>query len=413
MKVCHLVAGDLTGGAARGAYWLHLASRELGIESTLLTNVDREYKDPNVSGLKLSTYDWLQSRIKAKASRMLLNAYPHREKWIFNLGFDGINYTKSLAYQEADIIHLHWVNGLVNVQSLKRIKKPVVWTLRDMWPFTGGCHYTMGCEGYKVGCGNCQQLKSNRKWDITRLANAYKKRSLPKQLNLVGISNWITTCASESKLFGNIPIKTISNNIAEDHFFPVDRAEARKALNAPVDKKIILIGAHQVNNFYKGFDLFLSAIEKVNRNDIHLLIFGSVSQDVLDKLKMNYTSLGFIEDDAKLRLAYSSADLFVAPSRMDAFGKTLAESLFCGTPVVCFDATGPKDIIQHKITGYKAAPFDVKDLANGIEWVLDRSHDEELQMRTVSRKHATTNFSSPVIANQYLNLYEDILSASR
>jgi glycosyltransferase involved in cell wall biosynthesis len=110
-----------------------------------------------------------------------------------------------------------------------------------------------------------------------------------------------------------------------------------------------------------------------------------------------------------MRLAYSAADVFAAPSTMEAFGKTLAEAQACGTPVVCFDATGPKDIVEHQVTGYKAQAFHAADLAKGIEWVLDQPMGRYELMRERSRERAVEHFDSHVIAGQYRQLYDEML----
>ena len=93
---------------------------------------------------------------------------------------------------------------------------------------------------------------------------------------------------------------------------------------------------------------------------------------------------------------------------MDAFGKTLAESMSCKTPVVCFDATGPKDIVTHKLDGYKAQPFESKDLANGIEWIVQNNNYDELCNN--ARQKVLNEFDSKVIAKKYIELYTEILS---
>ena len=126
---------------------------------------------------------------------------------------------------------------------------------------------------------------------------------------------------------------------------------------------------------------------------------------------MSHAHLGFLSDTLSLRLLYAAADVFVAPSLMDAFGKTLAEAMACGTPVVCFDATGPKDIVEHRVTGYKATPFDPADLAAGIQWVLDLPREWHDALRRDARERAVKRFDSRVIAGQYKALYEEMLEA--
>jgi len=123
-------------------------------------------------------------------------------------------------------------------------------------------------------------------------------------------------------------------------------------------------------------------------------------------LGFGYKNFGFLYDLVSLRLLYSGADVFVAPSIMDAFGKTIAESMACGTPVVCFDVTGPKDIVTHKIDGYLAKPFDTDDLANGIEWIINNEDYDKLCRN--AREKVLREFDSKVVARKYIKLYEEV-----
>ena len=409
MKVLHLVSGNLSGGAARGAYWLHQAQRSIGIDSTLVTSGRDNLGDDSVVALGASNLSRVKFALLNRLGNLPALLYRKRKRWIFNTGFAGIDFTKLPEYREADLIHLHWINGMVAMRTLRKVKKPIVWTMRDMWPLTGGCHYAMDCEGYRTGCGQCPQLKSKRSSDLTRLVVANKRASLPKQLRVVGISQWLNDCASNSQVFATFPVQTISNNIDTQIFAPVDQQTARQILGLPAEKKIILVGAQRVTDFYKGFGLFVDAIKRIQRDDINVLTFGREASQAMLPVDHTVTHLGFLADALSLRLAYSAADLFVAPSLMDAFGKTLAESLSCGTPVVCFDATGPKDIVEHQKTGYKAQPFEAEDLAVGIEWILNLPREEYELLRRNSRERAVTYFDSRVIAKQYKKLYAEML----
>lgn len=412
MKVLHLFSGELAGGAARGAYWLHLAQREIGIDSTVLTNGREAKGDASVTALGQKPWKRVQVALRARFGNAPVYLYRKRQPWIFNTGFAGLDFTKLPEYRQADLIHLHWINGLVAMRTLRKMKKPVVWTLRDMWPLTGGCHYAINCERYELGCGQCPQLGSNRAWDLTRLVVANKRASLPKQLRVVGISEWLTKCASTSQVFKGVPVQTISNNVDTRTFYPTPPEIARQALGLPLDKRIILVGAQSVTDFYKGFDQFLEGMRCVQRDDVHVLTFGRDAGSGLAALDVSHAHLGFLSDTLALRLVYAAADVFVAPSLMDAFGKTLAESMACGTPVVCFDATGPKDIVEHRVTGYKAAPFEPAGLAEGIQWVLNLPRERHEALRRDARERAVKRFDSRVIAGQYKTLYEEMLEAA-
>lgn len=410
MKILHIVAGNLNGGAARGAYWLHQALVELGVDSRILTNSVARITDERIYYTTSTKKGKLLSWIRAQIDSDIQLIYPKRKRVIFSTGLVGFDFTKTNLYKESDVIHLHWINaGFVNIKHLSRINKPIVWTLRDMWPMTGGCHYTTGagCENFKFGCGNCKQLGSNIKYDLSRYIMYRKKKYLPKHIKIVGISPWISEEAKKSELFKEFDIRYIFNNVNSNEFYPVEKEIAKKVLGIKSEKKIILVGAQSLSDFYKGFDKFLEAIKKLDNNKNLLCFFGNLNKNVVNNLSFEYKNFGFLYDIISLRLVYSCADVFVAPSLMDAFGKTIAESMACGTPVVCFNATGPANLVDHMINGYKAEPFDTTDLANGIEWVLNTPNYYELCKS--AREKVVREFDSKVVAKRYIELYEEIL----
>lgn len=407
INVLHIIAGDLNGGAARGAYWLHLGLKRLGVDSKILTNSKTTLGDENVITILKDKKSKLKNLMRAQLDTFPALFYRKRKKVIFSIGFVGFDFTKTNVYKEADIIHLHWINnGFVNIKHLAKIKKPIIWTIRDMWPFTGGCHYSLGCDRYKEGCGNCPQLHSNKSFDLSKWVLNRKKKYLPKSMKIVGISHWLVNEAKKSDLFKNFDVRTIYNNVDAREFFPVGKETAREILKINTNKKVILAGAQKLTDFYKGFDKFLEAIEKLDRDKYFLAFFGNLDKSIVDGLGFEYKNFGFLYDLVSLRLLYSGADVFVAPSIMDAFGKTIAESMACGTPVVCFDATGPKDIVTHKIDGYLAKPFDTDDLANGIEWIINNEDYDKLCRN--AREKVLREFNSMVVARKYIKLYEEV-----
>lgn len=408
MKILHIVGGNLSGGASRGAYWLHLALKRSGIESVVLTNSKTTLGDRDVISISQTKAARIICAARAQLDAVLTAPYQRQRGIPFSAGCFGFDFTKTQEYRQADIIHLHWVcNGLINIKHLFKIDKPIIWTMRDMWPFTGGCHYSMGCENYKIGCGRCPQLKSRRWNDLSRFILNRKVRYLPKNMKMIGISNWLSSCARSSLLLKNFDVRTIYNNIDLQEFFPVDKQTARTSLNIDTEKKIILIVAHNIAAFYKGFEKFIEATKKLQKSEYCLIFCGHVDRNLIDNLGFEYRSFGYLYDNISLRLVYSAADVFVAPSTMDAFGKTLAESMACGTPVVCFDATGPREIVSHKVNGYRAKLSDPVDLADGITWVLNNLSHGHLSRNAI--ESVSRNFDSDCIAKQYIKLYEEIL----
>ena len=410
MKVLHIQAGSLDSGSAKGAYQLHSSLLDIGIDSKLLSTYSSSVNDKSlVSISSKSKFLLLKQKVSQKLANLSLLAYPNRKQWIFSTGFSGINISSLKEFQESDIIHLHWINGLLPLNFFSQISKPIVWTLRDMWPFTGGCHYSMGCSAYLKECGSCTQLNSKFDFDLSNFVLSQKKRYLKSNITPVAISKWLQAEASQSQVFSNYNVRFIRNCIDLSSFFPDDRSLLRIKLGINDETKILLIGAQNIADFYKGFDLFAEALSLMKLSRLHILSFGDIPDDFFKSFRVHHTNLGFLRDPSLLRSAYSSADVFVAPSRMEAFGKTLAESLACGTPVVCFVATGPKDIVDHKKTGFKASPYSPLDLASGIEWILNLHPVQYMNMRAECRQTAFKLYNSNSIALEYSQLYSDIL----
>ncbi len=415
MKILHVIAGDLTGGAARGAYWLHQSLLSIRVDSSVIVQKG-QYNDPTVFSMETNTMNKLGIRLISKINSKINSAplrflYQDRKKTPFSTGFGGNDIRQHPAFKSADIIHLHWINaGMINFKLLKSFHKPIIWTMRDMWPFTGGCHYALDCDKYEDRCGACPQLNSDYQYDLSRWIWKRKCSNLPESLHLVAISNWLGDVAQNSSIFSNYQVKVIPNGIDIKVFKPVDKIQAKKILNLPLDKPVILLGAKNVHDSYKGFPEFIKAVDFLRDKDFHFVLFGKVDCGVLDKVQIPYTNLGSFQDELALRLVYSAADVFVAPSIQEAFGKTLVESMACGTPVVAFNATGPKDIVTHKETGYLATPFEPEDLARGIKWVLE---DEERKkcLSQKAREKAEMCFDVKQVAQQYLKLYEEVLGS--
>jgi len=327
---------------------------------------------------------------------------------IFSTGLGGFDLRDLDGYKWADIIHLHWINhGMINIKCLDKVEKPIVWTMRDMWPMSGGCHYALDCKGYMTGCGCCPHLHSNSRNDLSRYVMNRKNRHYSQNIHFVAISQWLADCAGASSLLKDYDISVISNGVDGKEFYPVDRTAARYFFGLEENAKIVLVGATNIHDVYKGFPKFQESIKYLSKKPLYVF-FGEVKKSDLENLNIDFQILGYLRDNDSLRMAYSAADVFVAPSIQEAFGKTLIESMACGTPVVAFDATGPKDIVAHKQTGYLVKSFDPIDMANGIDWVLE-DDDRKKQLSFQSRIRAENEFDIGVVAIKYREIYNDIL----
>ena len=275
-----------------------------------------------------------------------------------------------------DIVHLHWISkGFLQIKSLKEICKPIVWTLHDMWAFTGGCHTPVECTRYEQDCGACPILKSSREHDLSR-QNFIRKRETyqkVKSLTIITPSKWLADCVQKSPLLSGFPVNVIPNLLDIDLFFPENKLIARKHFGIDPDRKIILFGAlDATKNKLKGFVELSDALHLISdKKNIELAVFGSAKQETssLSGFKVRY--FGYISEDADLRRLYSAADVMVVPSSQEAFGQTASEAMACGTPVVAFRTTGLLDIVDHQVNGYLAEYKSAKDLSNGIKWCLN------------------------------------------
>ncbi len=408
MKILHLSTSDIDGGGARAAYRLHQGLKSQEVDSNILVRA-KESTDRSVISEKS-----LLTKMGPLLSGFPLKFYPKpssmfSSQWVL----DAI--APQVKQINPDIVHLHWIcNGFLSVESFSKLNKPLVWTLHDMWPFTGGCHYTDECLGYKSTCGSCPLLRSQSSrdlshWVMTRKLNSWKK------LNpiIVSPSNWLAKCALESTLFKNYRVEVIPHGLDLSRYKPVDQKLARNLLNLPQDKKLVLFGASSgaTGHTRKGFHLLQPALQKLNHLDpkanLELVVFGATEPENAVDLGFKTHYLGTFQDDISLALIYSSADVMVVPSIQEAFGQTASEALACGTPVVAFASTGLQDIVEHQIDGYLAQPFDVDDLAEGIAWIL-QDEVRRLKLSLQARQKAEREFSLDLQSSRYLSIYDSL-----
>ena len=399
IKVLHIVGGKFTNGAVKGAKILHEALLENNIESKFVNDTPLNTKriDKNIFFVNYTYLNILFNKICVLTEKVLKTLFLHSPRETFTLSFFGRDITKLEEYKTADIIHIHWLNqGFIKLSSISKIKKPVVWTLRDMWAFTGGSHYTMDFEKYE-------------KSKLSTIIKNFKKKSYKKSFYFIAISDWLKNKALQSDVLREFNVDRIYNNIDLKKFNNINKKQGKDFLNINTGKKIILYGANNPQSKRKGWDIFVESLKKLDKAKYYLLIFGNFwSHKTLDKIGFEYKSLGFIDDTKILNSVYSCADLFVASSIQDGWPKTFAEAMYCKTPVVCFSNTSIAEIVNHKINGYVVQNFDSNQLKDGIEWLSRAIDNNNLNVESV--KNRIEEFGSDKIAKKYIKLYEKILN---
>ncbi len=393
MKILHIIGGDLSyGGAAKGALILHNALFKAGINSSILNDTPTKNNYKNITYINQNFFSRLKYKAFVVIEKILKSIFLHSPRETFTIGLFGFDITKIPEYKNADIIHLHWLNqGFIRLSCLSKINKPVIWTIRDMWVFTGGSHYTMDFEKYE-----------NSK--LSKIIQNYKKKNYKKNFQFITISDWLKDKAKSSEVLKEFNVKRIYNNIDLNSFETIDKKNARLKLKINTSKKIILYGANNPQSKRKGWEIFVNSLKKIDKSKYFLLIFGNFwSKQTLDEIEIDYKSLGFINDKKILNYVYACADLFVASSIQDGWPKTFAEALYCNTPVVCFSNTSIAEIVDHKVNGYVVDNFDSGGLKDGIDWVSRN------QLNLEKAKFKITEFGSDKIAKKYIEVYKNVL----
>lgn len=344
--------------------------------------------------------------------------YPKGKETMFWPGWFPDQIHSKLVKLEPDVINLHWVcRGYMRIETLPQLNKPLVWTFHDMWAFTGGCNYSEECDRYRESCGNCPQLQSDKSWDLSRWVWNRKAKAW-KNLNLTIVtpSQWLAQCVRSSSLFKDTRVEVIPNGIDTEKYRPIDRITARKLLQLPQDKHLILFGAMgATSDRRKGFHLLQPALQRLNQSGwsdrIELVVFGSSGSKDGTDLGFRCHYLGKLNDDLSLALVYAAADVFVAPSVQDNLPNTVLEAIACGTPCVAFNIGGMPDLIEHQKNGYLVPPYDIEELAEGIVWLLDNPERHE-KLSYQAREKAQREFTLERQAQSYLSVFNDMVSPS-
>lgn len=405
MKILHIASSDIKGGAAKGAYALHRSLLEEGVDSQML--VLRKFSDDEtvhcLSPRLLNTYH----RASDLIDQWFLKLYRKRSLEYFSPAFTPSFVFGAIDKIGPDVLHFHWVNGgFLTPESISSLKIPVVWTLRDEWPYTGGCHYAYDCSGFMENCSNCPVLGKKSLLDYSTKLLARKIRM--NELSLiqpVGLSKWISDRAQRSKVFEGELIPVIPNSVDIGVFFP--SAKIREFV--PGEFTLIFGAINATTDARKGYHYILKAlaylIEITDSVCLHVLVFGAESGEIVESDRLRFSFVGHVDALSELADMYRNADLALVPSVLESFGKTALEAMACGTPVVAFDTSGLRDIVAHLETGFLARPYCEKKIAEGILYFLsDPGILREASLNSVKRVKEC--YTPQLIANRYIEVYK-------
>lgn len=412
--ILHLSTFQWEGGAAVAASRLNQALRHHGVDSQLL--VHRAQK-PTEGVTAWTNSDWDQKVFWARFAAERLAFLPYEKdrsvRFAFSPAAVGVPIEKHPLVQQADIINLHWINfgflSLAGLEKLFSLGKPIVWTLHDMWAFTGGCHYSRGCDNFRSHCGYCPYLSRPGAYDLSFEVFEQKKALFAQTpVTFVGPSQWLADLTQQAALTGQCAIHRIPYPIDSTLFTPQPKTELRKKMGLPLDKKLILFAGANTQDPRKGYLYFRDAVNQLRDCDnAQVLVFGKSSADAYQHITRPVHDLGKLSDLTRIAEAYAAADVMVVPSLEDNLPNTVLEAMACGTPVVGFDIGGIPDMIDHRRNGYVATYRSAESLAQGIEWVL--AADAQGEISAQARRKVLDTYSEEIVARQYQDLYKSLL----
>lgn len=409
MKILIINTAENKGGAAVACNRLHEALLQNGVDSKMLVR--------QKSSADKTVFEFTNSTLRKKINlfffflELFILKFFKKDGVDFSLPWFGPALHKHPLVKDADIIHLHWVqNSFLTLRSLKKLQslnKPIIWTLHDMWAFTGGCHYNVDCRKFETSCSECPQLKNTSIADFSKSTFKEKQLIYSTKNIIVTPSNWLAKEAKISSLLRNNKVSVIPYNINFDLFKPIEKNIAKENFGIDTTKKVILFVSMNIEDQRKGFEYFKKSIIELENtienwtNDYEILAIGRNSDVKHFNTKIHYT--GRLSNIEKISMAYAAADVFVAPSTQDNLPNTVIESLACGTPVVAFNIGGMPDMIDSTINGYIAEFDNYKELSKGILYCISNNLSDN------ARNSALSKFQSSEVAKSYVDLYKQAL----
>ena len=404
MKVLVVNNIDVKGGAYRASQNIHKALLQAGIESVFYDYSHLETK-------------FLRT-IYHSLDRISLRFYPQRkDPDFFSPAIAGINIRHETAFKEADIINLHWITGgflsLKSVEWIMNLGKPVVWTMHDFWPISGGCHLNRGCLKFRDQCGACPVLGSKKENDLSgkiwqRKNNIYSYADL----HWVTVSDWFLSQAKQSSLLKISGLYKIFNAIDTDVFVPFDKFCSRKELNLAFDRFIILAGGFGITKDpNKGFNDLKSSLKLLKEKHgipeekIGLVVFGNALDSELKGSGYSIINAGLINDDKILAKYYAAADVFVCTSKQETGPTTILESMSCGTPVISYHVGVVPEIVKNDENGYMCSKSDPEEIAAGLLSFYHMEKEKRSQFGMNARNMITSNCSYEITGRKYLELF--------
>ena len=416
MKVVIINKSDSTGGAAVVSYRLMEALCDAGVDARMLV-AERLHDDPRV-GTAAPNLRLNASFLRERLGIFLHNGMNRDTLFKIDTASCGVPLYRHPWVKEADVICLNWINqgllGIDDIHRLLRLDKPVVWTMHDMWPCTGICHYARECKNYQQECHDCPYIyKGGGRKDLSyRTFRKKQKLYSYAPIHFVTCSHWLKEQAQTSALFEGKSVTNIPNAINTNLFKPMNKKEARAKFMLPEGKKLVLFGSLKITDKRKGVDYLIEACKLLAekhpewKESLGVVVFGNQSQQLQEQLPFHVYPLPYIKNEHEIVNIYNAVDLFAIPSLEENLPNMIMEAMACGVPCVGFNVGGIPEMIDHLHNGYVAQYKSSEDFANGIHWILTEPEYDELSAQACRK--VLGNYSESIIAKKYTDVYNKI-----
>ncbi len=422
MKVVHICTDIARGGAAQAALNLHLGLRHLGIESTVLSLSEPEglpYCE-DYFNLKSGNRAIKEARsiLLKEISRVL--AWKNRTKISnthFSIDLFGCKLSNHPLVQEADVINLHWTAEFlssISVAELATLDKPLVWTLHDMRPLTGGCHFPAGCDRFMETCGKCPQLLEEPLGYTARTLQAMSSAIAAARTVFIAPSRWMLQNVRKSFAARRSVSYHIPYGVDSDVFKPLEKPVCRSRLKIKEDVWYVLVTMHGFREFRKGVDDALAVLDRIRRDPVggQAVARGRMRVLCCGADVKHFKPVGWRVERCEgieaggMPLVYNSANVLLFTSLEDNLPNVLLEAMACGVPVISHRVGGTPDILNDEPN----CLFDIGNMEAAANFIINLFQNDDPGLCSRFAAKIRQNYSIKKQASEYLKLYINLIA---
>ncbi|WP_221033272.1 glycosyltransferase [Actomonas aquatica] len=400
MKILFLSDFHLGGGAAIAATRLAKAFSSAGHEIVRVVG-RRESDDPTIVQ-EFARHDSTLDRLRRRVGLLPPTTY----RSLPDATIADINAEKP------DWISVHNLHGYgLRLDFFEKLDAPILWTLHDMWSFTGRCAYNGDCVRYQTNCGHdCPTPTEYPALAPSLIPQAHAEKTAMLRthphLHAVTPSNWLRQHAVTSGWPSN-RVTTVRYTLDLDVLKPVSTSAARVALGIEPSAFVVGFGAMNPGDVRKGGPVLTAAFDSGLAAEATLLSIGSRPLPL--RRSSDYLHLGTINSDVLLATFYSACDVFLHLSQQDNLPNMVNESLACGTPVIATPESGAAEVIEHGVSGLILDRVDQHSLSAALAH-FQHGAGAHGAWRAAARRRAETVFDAATVVREYMDLANHLMA---